>query len=97
MATATQRRRGRPRSTWPGKLGAFVSSYQIDQLADEIGVDAASCYRWCRGDTFPSLGKAIAIVEIARASGTALTLEDVYETEVNRIRVQMRAAASLPT
>jgi hypothetical protein len=89
------RRRGRPRTPWTGKFGAFVSSYRIENLADEVDVDPASVYRWARGDSFPSLPKAIAIVEIARRSGLTLSLEDIYETEVNRIRVRMHAA-SLP-
>lgn len=90
---ATERRRGRPRSTtWAGKFGAFVSSYRIENLADEVDVDPASVYRWARGDSFPSLPKAIAIVEIARRSGLTLSLEDIFETEINRVRVRMRAS-----
>jgi len=89
-----RRQRGRPRTSWAGKFGAFVSTCRVENLADMVEVDPASVYRWCRGDSSPSLGKAIAIVEIARAAGTALTLEDVYEVEVNRIRVRMRSSAA---
>jgi DNA-binding XRE family transcriptional regulator len=93
----TLERRGRPRSTWTwtGKLGAFVSSYRIENLADAVEVDAASVYRWMRGDSSPSVANAIAIVELARAAGTPLTLEDVFQTEVNTIRVRMRMRSSL--
>jgi hypothetical protein len=91
MATIVERHRGRPRKTWAGKFGAFVSSYRIENLSIDVDVDPASCYRWARGDSFPSIPKAIAIVEIARRSGLVLSLEDIYETEVNRVRGRMRA------
>jgi hypothetical protein len=87
---------GRPRSTWTGKLGSFVSAFTIDRLAGELDVDPASVYGWLRGDFHPKIEKAIAIVEIARAAGTALSLENVYEIEVERVRVRMRAY-SLPS
>ena len=51
-------------------------------------------YRWARGDYQPQIQKAIAIVEVARAAGRTLTLEDIYEREVTRVRVRMRS--SLP-
>jgi DNA-binding XRE family transcriptional regulator len=86
--------RGRPRSTWmfAGKLGAFVSSYRIENLADAVRVDSASVYRWMRGESSPSVENAIAITLVARAAGTPLTLEDIYATEVNTIRVRMRSS-----
>lgn len=74
--------RGRPRVAWTGKFGAFVSSYRIENLADEVEVDSASVYRWMRGDSSPSVPRALAIVEVARRSGTTLTLEDVLIREV---------------
>lgn len=90
------RRRGRPRSTaWIGKLGLFVSDFTVDRLAGELEIDTASIYAWARGDTRPQIQKAIAIAEIARAAGTNLTLEDIYETEVARVRIRMRSLSSV--
>jgi hypothetical protein len=89
--------RGRPRMAWVGKLGAFVSSYRAEVLADEINVDPATCYRWARGDGFPSIPKAIAIVEVARRSGRRLTLEDIFAPEVHRVRVRMRSSSAAST
>jgi DNA-binding XRE family transcriptional regulator len=84
-------RRGRPRSTiWVGKLGAFLNEYTPGRLAGELDLDPMQIYRWARGDYQPSIRKAIAIVEIAKATGAGLTLEDIYEREVARIRVRMR-------
>jgi DNA-binding XRE family transcriptional regulator len=71
--------RGRPRSTaWAGRFGSFVSRYRVELLADEVGVDPASVYRWLRGDSAPSVPAAFAIVQVARRVGTTLTLEDIY-------------------
>ncbi len=71
-------RRGRPRKEWEGRLGAFVSSFRVENLATELDVDPVSVYGWLRGDFQPSVPRALAIVDIARRSGTALTLEDIY-------------------
>lgn|GEM_PF-6205101 len=92
-----ERRRGRPRSTnWIGKLGAFVDDFTADRLAGELDADLSQVYRWVRGDHHPPIEKAIAIAEIARAAGTTLTLEEIYESEVTRVRVRMRSSSSLP-
>jgi hypothetical protein len=87
--------RGRPRSTtWIGKLGSWVSEYTVEKLAGELEPDTSQVYRWVRGDTCLPAQKAIAISEIARSVGTNLSLEDIYETDVQRIRFRMRS--SLP-
>jgi DNA-binding XRE family transcriptional regulator len=92
---AISRRRGRPRSTtWVGKFGSWVSDYTVERLAAQLLLDPLQIYRWARGDYQPQIQKAIAIVEVARAAGRTLTLEDIYEREVARIRVRMRS--SLP-
>ena len=89
-------RRGRPRSpNWIGKFGEFVSSFTgRARLAGELDLDPSQVYRWARGDYRLPVQRAIAIAEIARAAGTNLTLEDIYETDVVRVRVRMRS--SLP-
>ena len=90
------RRRGRPRSTaWIGKLGEFVSEFTVERLAGELEIETSSIYAWARGDTRPEIQKAIAIAEIARAAGTNLSLEEIYETEVTRVRMRMRSLSSL--
>jgi hypothetical protein len=71
-----------------------VSAYSVERLADELDLDTSQVYRWIRGDCGPPVQKAIAIAEIARAAGTNLSLEDIYEIDVLRVRVRMRS--SLP-
>jgi hypothetical protein len=90
--------RGRPRSTsWSGKLGSWVSAYSIERLADELGLlDTSQVYHWIRGDYKLPLRRAIAIAELARAAGTNLSLEDLYETDIVRVRCRMRSRSSLP-
>jgi DNA-binding XRE family transcriptional regulator len=70
-----------------------VNDFTVERLAGELEVDPASIYAWVRGDNRPQIQKAIAIAEIARAAGTNLTLEDVYETEVTRVRIRMRSSS----
>src|SRR4029077_15683255 len=53
------------------------------------GGRARSSPHTCRGDYSPTFRKAIALVEVARAAGQRLTLEDIYEKEVARIKVRM--------
>ena len=77
-----------------GKLGSFVNEFTVKRLADEADIDSAQVYRWLRGDTIPPVQKAIAISEIARSSGTNLSLEDIYESDVTRVRRRMHS--SLP-
>ncbi|MGA2921168.1 MAG: hypothetical protein ABSE28_08695 [Candidatus Sulfotelmatobacter sp.] len=87
------RPRGRPRTTtWIGKLGEFVSSFTVERLAGELQLDSSQVYRWVRGDYCLPVQRAIAISEIARTAGTKLTLEDIYEIDVRRIRVRMRSS-----
>jgi hypothetical protein len=89
------RRRGRPRSTtWIGKFSAFLDDFTIDRLAGELDLDPMQIYRWVRGDYAPRIDSAIAIVEVARAAGRDLSLEDVYERDVTRIRIRMRSPTS---
>jgi DNA-binding XRE family transcriptional regulator len=88
-------RRGRPRSTtWIGKLGEFVNDFTVERLACELDIDVTSIYAWARGDARPQIQKAIAIAEIARAAGTNLSLEDIYVTDVARVRIRMRSPSS---
>jgi hypothetical protein len=94
--TIERRRRGRPRTrTWMGKLGAFVNDFTVDQLAAELHCESSQVYRWARCDTQPNIHAALAIVEVARAAGVALTLEDVYENAIVRIRVRLRSGHCL--
>lgn len=87
-----ERRRGRPRSTtWIGKLGVFVNEFTVERLAGELGLDPQRIYRWIKGTDRPKIERAIAIVEVARIAGRNLSLEDVYERDVTRIRVRMRS------
>ena len=91
------RHRGRPRSTsWIGKLGSWVSAYSVERLAGELELDTSQVYRWIRGDCGLPVKKAIAIAELARAAGTNLSLEDLYETDIVRVRCRMRSRSSLP-
>jgi hypothetical protein len=71
-----------------------VSEYTVEKLAGELELDTSQVYRWVRGDYRLPVQRAIAISEIARSVGTNLSLEDIYETDVQRIRVRMRC--SLP-
>jgi hypothetical protein len=84
--------RGRPRTTvWRGKLGAFINAFTVARLAGELDLELSDIYRWARAQQTPGLRKAIAIVEVARASGAELTLEDIYESEVARVRARLHA------
>jgi hypothetical protein len=71
-----------------------VSEFTVERLAGELDLDSSQVYRWVRGDYRLPVQRAIAISEVARAAGTKLSLEDIYETDVQRIRVRMRS--SLP-
>jgi hypothetical protein len=83
--------RGRPRSTtWIGKLGSWVSEFTAERLAGELKMDASSVYRYVRGDYALPVRKAIAIREIARSAGTNLSLEDLYEADILKVRRRMR-------
>jgi DNA-binding XRE family transcriptional regulator len=83
---------GRPRSTWIGKFGAFISDFTPERLACELELDdQARIYHWARGDNQPSIRTAIAIVELARARGMALSLEDIYGGHLDRIRARFGA------
>jgi DNA-binding transcriptional regulator YdaS (Cro superfamily) len=73
-----------------------VSEYTVEKLAGELELDSSQVYRWVRGDTRLPAQKAIAISEIARSAGTNLTLEDLYETDIVRVRCRMRSRSSLP-
>jgi hypothetical protein len=87
--------RGRPRSTtWIGKLGSWVSEFTVERLAGELELDTSQVYRWVHGDTIPPVQKAIEITELARSAGTTLSLEDIYESDVTRVRRRMHS--SLP-
>jgi transposase-like protein len=68
-----------------------VSEYTVEKLAGELELDTSQVYRWVRGDTRLPTQKAIEISEIARSAGTALTLEDLYETDIVRVRCRMRS------
>jgi hypothetical protein len=93
---ATERHRGRPRSReWRGPLGAFVNDYTATRLATVLDADLRQIYDWARGDFNPRLQQAIAISEIARAAGRSLTLEDIYASEVTRVRARMRSLTTL--
>jgi len=71
-----------------------VSEYTVQKLADELQIDSSQVYRWVRGDYCLPVHKAIEITEIARSAGVSLSLEDLYETDILRVRVRMRS--SLP-
>jgi hypothetical protein len=88
--------RGRPRSTtWIGKLGEWVSEYTVEKLAGELELDSSQVYRWVRGDCCLPAQKAIAISEIARSAGTNLSLEDIYEGDILRVRRRMHSSLPL--
>lgn len=92
-----ERRRGRPRSTtWIGKFGEFVNEFTAERIAGEIEVDISTVYCWARGDQRPGIPIAIALVEIARVAGRDLSLEDIYEGDIRRVRARLRANL-LPT
>jgi DNA-binding XRE family transcriptional regulator len=83
---------GRPRSTpWVGRFGEWVSQYSVAKLASDLGVDVTRVGRWARGDNSPSITRAIAVCELARGVGVALSLEDLYERDVKRIRCRIRS------
>ena len=69
--------RGRPPIKFPGRFGSFVSSFRVENLASELDIDPAAVYCWMRGDYRPKVDHAIRIIEIAKTTGTQLTLEDV--------------------
>ena len=87
----------RPRGSrnWVGKLGGFVSSFTVERLADELGIDVSTAGRYARGDYGIPVSKAIAISEIARSAGTNLTLEDLYATDILRVRRRMHSSFPL--
>ena len=94
--TIERRHRGRPRSiSWVGKLGAFVTAFTVDRLAKELDLGPPQIYRWVKGDNRPPIRKAIALVEVARAAGRDLSLEDIFESDITMVRARMRAS-SLP-
>jgi hypothetical protein len=68
-----------------------VNDYTAAQLAAELHCESSQVYRWAKCDTLPTIHAALAIVEVARAAGVALTLEDVYENAIVGIRVRMRS------
>jgi DNA-binding XRE family transcriptional regulator len=67
-----------------------VNDYTPNRLAGELDLDPLQIYRWARGDYQPSIRKAIAVVEVARAAGMDLSLEDVYARDFARIRARIR-------
>jgi hypothetical protein len=67
-----------------------VSRYTISRLADELEVDATQVGRWVRGDWRPSIDRAIAVVLVARAAGSDISLEDLYAKDFDRIRYRIR-------
>jgi hypothetical protein len=76
-----------------GKLGAFVNDYTCERLAGDLDLDLTLIYRWARGDYQPaSIRTAIAVVEVARAAGADLSLEDLYARDFERIRARIRNA-----
>jgi hypothetical protein len=81
-STKPRARFGTPRKQYPGKFGAFVSSFLAENLAIELDLDPTNVYAWLNGRQSPRIRHAIKIVEIARRSGTKLTLQDVYHHEI---------------
>jgi DNA-binding XRE family transcriptional regulator len=67
-----------------------VRGYTISRLAGDLDVDVTQVGRWARGDWRPSITRAIAVCELARAAGVDLTLEDLYSRDVQRIRYRIR-------
>jgi transposase-like protein len=90
------RHRGRPHSAWIGKFGTFAERYTVIRLARDLEIDLNQVYRWVRGDSTPAPTRAIQVVEIARGAGAELSLEDVYQSDIVRVRVRMRSRSSLP-
>jgi transcriptional regulator with XRE-family HTH domain len=74
-------RRGRPRKWAEIPLAAWMiaSGIRAEDLADRLGVNHSTVYRWFRGEQNPTLTTAKAIAEIARRSGSGrkLSLEDI--------------------
>jgi hypothetical protein len=81
---------------WIGALGAFANEYTCERLAGDLEIDLSQIYRWAHGDSRPPVQRAIAITEIARSVGTNLTLEEIYATDVLRVRVRMRSSLLPP-
>jgi transcriptional regulator with XRE-family HTH domain len=73
-------RRGRPRKWAEIPLAAWMisSGIRAEDLADRLGVDHSTVYRWFRGEQNPTRTTAKAIAEIARSSGRKLSLEDIF-------------------
>ena len=72
--------RGRPRK-WaeiPLATWMIASGIRAEDLADRLGVDHSTVYRWFRGEQNPTLTTAKAIAEIAQRSGRKLTLDDIF-------------------
>jgi transcriptional regulator with XRE-family HTH domain len=56
----------------------IASGIRAEDLADRLGVDHSTVYRWLRGEQSPTHNTAHAIAEIARRSGRKLTLDDIF-------------------
>jgi hypothetical protein len=77
-----------------GALGSFVDNYTAVRLAHDIDADLAEVYCWIHGDRTLSIRRAIQISEIARSAGTPLSLEDIYEADIVRVRCRMRSRSA---
>ena len=64
---------------WESPLGRFVDFYGADELASRMEVHKTAVYHWVSGIAAPRPEKAFAIRRIARSTGFAISLDDIYQ------------------
>jgi DNA-binding transcriptional regulator YdaS (Cro superfamily) len=64
---------------WESPLGRFVNFYGADELASRMEVHKTAVYHWVSGAAAPRPEKAFAIRRIARSTGFAISLDDIYQ------------------
>lgn len=64
---------------WESPLGRFVDFYGADELASRVEVHKTAVYHWVSGRAAPRPEKAFVILRIARSTGLAVSLDDIYQ------------------
>lgn len=70
--------RHRTSGNWESKFGQFVGDFGVEDLAGELRIDSTAVYHWIRGTSAPKFETAVAIRELARSRGVALSIDEIY-------------------